>query len=234
MAPGVVAIIPARGGSQGVPRKNLRTLAGLPLLAHTVRQALAARLVSRVVVSTDDAEIGAVAREYGADVIPRPPELATSDASSESVLLHALDYLGRGDSHEPGVIVFLQCTSPIRREDDIDRAIELFLERKADSLLSVVPSHRFLWHRPNGVAQSINYDVRARPRRQDMEPQYVENGSIYVLRPWVLRELRNRLGGKIELFVMDSWSQVDIDSVEDFALCEWILAQRRTSAPVRE
>jgi N-acylneuraminate cytidylyltransferase len=221
-----LAIIPARGGSKGIPGKNLRPLAGRPLLAHTVLQATAASLVSRVVVSTDDEAIAAVARAYGADVVRRPEAISGDTASSESALLDALDQLERGEGYRPDLIVFLQCTSPLRRPADIDSAITTLVEQGADSLLSVVPSHRFLWRQADGGGEPVNYDYRSRPRRQDRAPEYWENGSIYVLRPWVLRQHNNRLGGKIALYAMTERSGVDIDSPEDFALCEWVMAHR--------
>jgi CMP-N,N'-diacetyllegionaminic acid synthase len=222
----IVALIPARGGSKGVPRKNVRPLAGKPLLAHTIEQARAVELVNRVVVSTDDEEIGEVARQYGAEVVWRPAEISGDTASSESALRHALEFLKESGGYEPDYVVFLQCTSPLRWPGDIDRAIETLLAAEADSLLSVVPSHRFLWTvNQGGQPVAVNYDYANRPRRQDRAAEYVENGSIYVFKPWVLRELNNRLGGRIALYMMDEWSGVDIDSAADFALCEWLLNQ---------
>lgn len=126
----ITAVIPARGGSKGVSGKNLRVLAGTPLLAHTIEDALGSCRVDAVEVSTEDAGIAAVAREYGAGVIERPPELATDIASSEDALLHALsDLEQRG--HDPSLVVFLQCTSPFRCGADIDAAIDTLLREVA-------------------------------------------------------------------------------------------------------
>jgi CMP-N,N'-diacetyllegionaminic acid synthase len=119
-------------------------------------------------------------------------------------------------------VVFLQCTSPIRTGEDIDRAITHLRTMSADSLLSVSPSHRFLWHEVDGVVQSINYDYRQRPRRQDMNPQFMENGSIYVFKPWVLKQLGNRLGGKVAMFPMGDEAMFEIDSLFDFELAEFL------------
>jgi N-acylneuraminate cytidylyltransferase len=218
-----LGIIPARGGSKGVPRKNILPLAGKPLLAHTIDQALASESLTQVVVSTDDAEIGAVAREYEADVIWRPAALATDTATSESALLHALNQLSETGNPDPDLVVFLQATSPVRGADDIDQAVDTLLSADADSLLSVTASHRFLWRKDSSGWTSLNYDHRSRPRRQDRPPEYAENGSIYVFKPWVLRQLNNRLGGKISIYEMDYWQSFEIDTEEDFALCEWIL-----------
>ena len=218
----IITIIPARGGSKGVPGKNLRPLAGKPLIAHSILDAQAAHLVDRIYVTTDDPEIASVSRSYGAEIIQRPVELATDTASSESALIHAVTEIEKTGVN-PELIVFLQCTSPLRNGIDIDRAIEQLQNENADSLVSVSPSHRFLWHHVNGVGQSINYDYRHRQRRQDMNPQYMENGSIYIFKPWVLKELNNRLGGKVSLFVMKEEQSHEIDSLEDFEYIDFLL-----------
>lgn len=218
----ILAIIPARGGSKGIPRKNVRLLAGKPLVAHTIEHACQARSVDRVVVSTDDPEIAVVSEQYGAEVVWRPAEISGDTASSESALLHTLVFLEQTEGYRPDLVVFLQCTSPIRRPEDIDQAVQTLLDEDADSLLSVVPFHHFIWRLVDDQGQPVDYDYRHRPRRQDRQPEYMENGSIYVFEPWVLRRFNNRLGGKIALYVMGGWSSVDINTLQDFELCEWI------------
>ncbi|NEO98679.1 MAG: acylneuraminate cytidylyltransferase family protein [Symploca sp. SIO2E9] len=217
-----ITIIPARGGSKGVPRKNVRPLADQPLIAHSILDVKEAKLVDQVYVSTDDPEIAEIARKYGSEVIDRPAELSGDTASSESALIHALSEIEKNGIF-PDLIVFLQCTSPIRTGADIDHAIAKLQAENADSLLSVSPSHRFLWQEVDGVAKSINYDYRHRQRRQDMQPQYVENGSIYIFKPWVLKDLGNRLGGKISMFLMSEAASWEIDSILDFEIAEFLL-----------
>ena len=217
-----IAIIPARGGSKGVPRKNVRPLAGKPLIAHSILDAKESKFTDKVYVSTDNLEIAEVSRQYGAEIIHRPEELAGDTASSESALIHALSEIEK-TGISPDLIVFLQCTSPIRTGTDIDNAIAKLRAENADSLLSVSPSHRFLWEEVDGVAKSINYDYRDRPRRQDMQPQYVENGSIYIFKPWVLKKFGNRLGGKISLFIMSEAASWEIDSALDFEIAESLM-----------
>lgn len=221
-----IAIIPARGGSKRLPDKNLLPLAGLPVLAHTVQQAVTAKSLSEVYVSTDDPKISTIAGTHGATVVTRPKELCTDTASSESALLHVLDERLRSGGSDPDIVVFLQCTSPVRAPDDIDRAIELFLRSRADSLLSVCVNHRFLWRSVSGSAESINYEYKARPREQDMAPQYQENGSIYICRTSLLRRTENRLGGRIALYEMDYWSSFQLDDPADFKLLEWIMGDQ--------
>lgn len=223
----VLAIIPARGGSKGVLHKNIRLLSGRPLVAHTIEHALKAKRVNRLAITTDDSAIGKIALEAGAEVIWRPVKISGDDATSESALLHALNYLEQKDGYKPDIVVFLQCTSPVRTALDIDKAICTFKEGGLDSLFSVSPSHRFIWRLVNGGPRALNYDFQTRARRQDYIKEFVENGSIYVFKPWVLQELNNRLGGKMGMYVMDYWSSFEIDTEEDFALCKWILIQKK-------
>lgn len=218
----IVAVIPARGGSKGVPRKNIRPIAGHPLIAHSILQAKESSLVDQVYVSTEDGEIADVARRYGAEIIPRPDSLAVDEASSESALDHALSYL-TDKNIRVKLVVFLQCTSPIRNGHDIDNAVNQLMHEDADSLLTVCRSHRFLWQQSDAGMIPINYDYRERPRRQDMTPQYIENGSIYIFKPWVLKQQNNRLGGKIAAYVMDETAGYEIDSLLDFEIVELIM-----------
>jgi len=221
-----VAIIPARGGSKGLPRKNLRLLAGKPLIVHTIEQANQSIWVTETVVSTDDDEIAAVSEAAGATVVRRPDDISGDQASSESALIHAIQSLLQLGRSLPDLTVFLQCTSPVRRPGDIDAAVATLMQKGADSLLSVSPSHRFLWTEEGGEARSINYDFSNRPRRQDMAPQYVENGSIYVFRTKALLDIGNRLSGKVALYPMDEEAAVDIDSMLDMELAELIMLKR--------
>ncbi|WP_414830132.1 cytidylyltransferase domain-containing protein [Alteromonas sp. H39] len=221
-----VCIIPARGGSKGLPGKNIKALAGKPLIAHSVMHARDAETIDDVYVSSDSNDILSIAAQYGAKPIVRPDSISGDEASSESSLLHALEFLSQ-QGVEPSLVVFLQCTSPVRSARDIDNAVTTLRKERADSLLSVAASHRFLWQRDeHGVVQSLNYDYRNRPRRQDMQPQYQENGSIYVFTPDVLKTYGNRLGGKVALYEMAEDSCVDIDNEFDFFLAEQCLKEQ--------
>ena len=223
----ILVIIPARGGSKGIPRKNVQLVAGKPLLAHTIGHARNTPAVDRVVVSTDDAEIGAVAEEYGAEVVWRPAAICGDEARSESALVHALDVLQEREGYEPNLVVSLQATSPMRQPDDVARAIEQLRRAGADSLFSARPLHGFVWRREEGELASFSYDYRQRQRRQDAPEDFVENGSIYVFKPWVLRRFDNRLGGKIAMYVMDPLDSFQVDAPGDLALMEKLLAVRR-------
>jgi len=222
----IIAVIPARGGSKRLPRKNLLPFRGKPLIAHTIEHAKRSRLVSRIIVSTDDNEISDVTVQYGAEVIKRPPELSGDTASSEVALLHVIDWLADKEQYEPDILVFLQCTSPIRNERDIDNAITVLLESNADSLFSACRFNKYIWQVRNGEVSPINYDYRCRWREQDFPHQVQESGSIYVFKTAILKELGNRLGGKIVVYEMDDLSFIQIDSKEDILLCDCIMDMR--------
>ena len=218
-----IAIIPARGGSKGLPRKNIKPLLGRPLIAYSIEQCLNSTAIDQVFVSTDDDEIATVSESCGARIIRRPDPISGDTASSESALVHAMEALERLDI-KPDYVFFLQCTSPIRRSDDLDNAFQQLVEQQADSLLTASPSHSFIWKLDtNNEAQTVNYDYRNRPRRQDMEPQYKENGSFYIFSPRVLAEYGNRLGGKIALHIMPEECAYEIDSEVDFKVIESLM-----------
>jgi N-acylneuraminate cytidylyltransferase len=210
----VVAIIPARGGSQGVPRKNLRRVGGVPLLGRAISSARAAMHVDRVVVSTDDAEIAAVAQEWGAEVVERPAAISGHTASSESALLHTLDELGADD----GVLVFLQATSPFIDPVDLDAAIERVRSGDADSLFSAVESWGFVWRDGPGGAVGVNHDLRLRPRRQDREREYLETGAFYVMETAGFRRARHRFFGRVGIAVVPEHSAIEVDTELQLAM----------------
>ncbi len=216
-----VCIIPARGGSKGVPRKNVRMVAGKPLIAWTIEQALAVTEQLEVVVSTDDEEIAEVARRAGAAVpFLRPPELAEDTTATEPVVHHALaalDSMGTVAS----TVMLLQATSPLRLPGTLDRALAEFAQTGVDSMVGVVPQTPFLWWR--GDPPRADYTVDARPRRQELTAEamrYRETGSLYVTRRWVYDELGNRLGGRIGLFEMEEIEGVDVDTELDLLVAE--------------
>lgn len=219
----ILAIVPARGGSKGIPGKNLVPLAGKPLLAHTLQQAHKARCITRLVVSTDSAAIADEARRNGAEAVQRPAEICGDEASSESALLHCLDHLKANENYEPDLVVFLQATSPLRRASHMEEAVDLLLREEADSLFSAAPMRGFLWRCREGRPEPLNYDPAKRPRRQEAPDDVVENGAIYVFRPWVLTSLGCRLGGKISVYRMAAADSVEVDEPGDLPLAEWLL-----------
>lgn len=203
----ILGVTPARGGSKGIPRKNIRHLCGKPLLAWTIEAAMASRLLNDYVVSTEDAEIAQVAKEFGARVISRPPELATDEADTLPVLQHILD-LETAD-----ILVLLQATSPIRDEGVIDSCIRRFFETKADSLAT------------GFICKYVEYGKNDL-RRQDIAGFFYDDGNVYVLRADLLRQ-GDRYGRRIERVLLDREQNVEIDEEFDFWLAQEILRRRQ-------
>jgi YrbI family 3-deoxy-D-manno-octulosonate 8-phosphate phosphatase len=228
--PRCCAIIPARGGSKGIVGKNLRVLGGRPLIAHTLLAARAAKRVDRVVVSTDDPGIAEVAREYGADVVWRPAELASDSASSESALLHTLGSLAAEQKYEPELVAFLQCTSPLTLAEDIDGTIAKLIDEGADSALSVAMFHYFVWKTLGREAVGVNHDKRVRPRRQDREPEFLETGAVYAMQRAGFLSAQHRFFGKTVFYEMPLERVCEIDELVDLEVAELRLRQRAQSA----
>lgn len=219
-----VAIIPARGGSKGLPGKNLADICGKPLVAWSVEQACMATRIDSVWVSSDSEEILTVAQRYGARPILRPATLSGDESSSESAWRHALDQIEE-DGTTVDCVVAMQATSPIREPADLDAALVQFERERLDSLFSVIEVEDFFTWRLGSEArpESVNYDYRSRRRRQAIEKRYLENGSFYIFRPPILREHNNRLGGAIGMHVMAKHKMFQIDTAEDVALCAAIM-----------
>jgi N-acylneuraminate cytidylyltransferase len=175
-------------------------------------------------VSTDDDEIANFAKDKGVKVIKRPVEISGGAASSESAIIHALNVIKASIDSEVTLTVFLQATSPLRVSGDIAEAILLFRDRKADSLFSSsVAADLTIWNNgPHGL-ESVNFNYKNRLTRQVAPIQYVENGSIYIFRPELLLETGNRLGGRIETYIMKPWQIHEIDVQEDAELVEYYM-----------
>ncbi|WP_349360294.1 acylneuraminate cytidylyltransferase [Stappia sp.] len=222
----VVAVIPARGGSVGLPKKNIRPMLGIPLVSRTVTTALRAKSITDVYVSSDDDDVLRLARDAGATPIVRPDAISGNDASSESALLHALDWMsGRGRA-QPDYLVFLQCTSVFTRPGDIDRVVQTIVDRAAQSALSVVEDHGFIWREgPDGFAAGVTHDEkRPRQRRQDMAPRYRENGAIYAMHVPSFLERKERFCGSVVLVPVDG-PALEIDDENDWDIAESLLSR---------
>jgi N-acylneuraminate cytidylyltransferase len=227
VTPEILAVIPARGGSKGIPRKNLRLLAGKSLVARAVETARAASRIRRVVVSTDDPDIARAAREAGAETLARPPEISTDSASSESALLHCLEELRVSQNYRPDLVLLVQCTSPLTTPADLDGAVDTLLRLGADSCFTAVPFHHFLWKAgADGLASGVNHEGRRRRRRQDLDPQLLENGAAYVMRVPAFLEARDRFCGRIVAHLLPDGRSLEIDEPRDLLAAEALLRER--------
>ena len=224
----VVAVICARGGSKGIPRKNIRAFAGHPLIAWTIRAALAADGIDHVVLSSDDDDILAVAEAHGALPHRRPDALATDEAATEPVVLDVLRHHPIGQ--EATTVVLMQATSPLTRPADLDAALHQMEAGHLDSLLSVVENRVFQWSLgQDGTATPLNYDPQHRPRRQDIPDRVAENGAFYIASREVWDAEACRLGGRTGAYVMQPWQAWEIDTEDDWFRLEQVVAERNLS-----
>lgn len=215
-----VAIIPARGGSKGVPGKNVARVGGIPLVARAVRAARDSGVIDLVVVSTDDEAIASAARGAGARVVDRPAQISGDTATSESAVLHALDALG-ADGITPRVTVFLQATSPFIPSDALADAVALVRDGRADCAFSARESYEFVWRRDaDGAAAAIGHDAARRPRRQDREPHYVETGAFYVFTTEGFRKAGHRFFGRTEIVEVHAGSSIEIDDPDQLRVAQ--------------
>ncbi|MFG2861844.1 cytidylyltransferase domain-containing protein [Streptomyces sioyaensis] len=248
MSPTVVAVIPARGGSKGVPAKNLAAVGGVPLVARAVRECRAARLVTDVVVSTDDAGIAAAARGAGAVVVRRPGDIAGDTATSEAAVLHAMDAYEAEQGTTVDAVLLVQCTSPFIVREDIDGVAAAVVEDGADSALTVAPFHGFVWRdAENAVAgaadatdggHGVNHDKSFRPRRQDRPQDLLETGAAYAMDAAGFRTSGHRFFGRTELVRTDPARVLEIDDPHDLAraraLAPLLDAPRPGALPTRD
>jgi CMP-N-acetylneuraminic acid synthetase len=212
--------VPARGGSKGLPNKNLLPIAGEPLVARAVRIALEAELLNGVVCSTDSDEIVAAAAAAGAEVVRRPAELAGDDSPTEDALIHVLDTLGT----EPDYVVTLEPTSPLRTARLIDECVRRAIENDADAVITVAPSVESWGRLENGVFRHL--DPAAPRRRQLRTPLYRESSTVYVTRSSYLRAARSVLAEPLYAVVVDEHEAVDVNTAEDVAVAEALLHWR--------
>ena len=219
-----VAIILARGGSKGIKNKNLINFAGKPLIEWTIEHSINCKYIKDVFVSSDSTEILDFSQSKGATSILRPSVLSQDDSSSEDAWAHALEYIQNKKGYLLDFIVAPQVTSPLRGFNDFSNALEKMKNEKLDSLLSVNQlKDFFIWRKQDSKFISDNYDFKNRSRRQLINTKYHENGSFYIFKPEVLKQYKNRLGGKIGYYLMEEYKSFQIDEIEDLKLCEIIM-----------
>lgn len=219
----VLAVIPARGGSKGIPRKNLQHVGGVPLVERSCRTAKMAKTVSRVIVSTDDAEIGRVAAGAGTEVVWRPEEISGDTATSEEALLHVLGEIKKQGRRPPDLLVLLQCTSPFTAPEDIDGVVRLLGDGGYDTAFTGARTHAFLWRRRGGDCEAVNHDKWRRPMRQQREAEFAETGAAYAM--WVdgFLKHRHRFFGKTGIYEVPRIRALEIDEPEDLELANLLV-----------
>ena len=229
----ILGVITARGGSKTIPRKNIKLLAGKPLIAWTIEAARQSHVLERVIVSTDDERIAAISRKWGAEVpFLRPKKLAEDDTPTFPVLKHAVSFLKSSKGYIPDVVVLLQPTSPLRSAKHIRQAVSLFQKTQADSVVSVcLAEHNPHWMKrlEGDRVYPFFKDALHDSRRQDLPPVYRPNGAIYVTRYPVLMKENRMLGEDTRAVVMDAESSIDIDTWLDFKIAELILRERKNA-----
>jgi N-acylneuraminate cytidylyltransferase/CMP-N,N'-diacetyllegionaminic acid synthase len=225
----MIAIIPARGGSKGLPGKNIKLLDGKPMIAYTIEAAKKAKNINRVIVSTDSKEIAKIAKEFGAEVpFLRPTHLATDTALAVDNYIYTIDRINNESIIQEESIVVLQPTSPLRTVTDIEGAIDLFFDKKADSVISFCEeNHPIKWHKnvkEDGSIEPIFEETIA--NRQDEVPTYYPNGAVFVFNFSFLK-LKKYYSKKSYAFIMDRLNSVDIDVIDDFEYAEFLIEKRK-------
>lgn len=221
----IIAIIPARGGSKSLPRKNIKILAGKPLIAWTIKQALKCKCLDRIIVSTENGEIVKIAKKYNTEVFKRPKYLATDGAELTDVVFHILGTL-RKENYKPDIIILLQPTSPLRATNDINNALKLFLRNKCESIISVCNlqhSHFWSFKIKNKYLKPFLGWKYLKERRQKLLEIYIPNGAIFITTPKALNKYKSFYSNKILPYIMPLERSIDIDNKIDFKIAELLI-----------
>ena len=226
----ILAIIPARGDSKGLPGKNTLPLAGKPLIAHTIEAATSAPSVDRVIVTTDSKPIATIAQDFGAEVpFLRPKEISGDHASGIDVCLHAIEFMKNNKGYIPEMVIYLQPTSPLRNSNDIEAAIELLTNCKADSVVSLKPVTEYpQWMKTIDNQQRISplfQEFEIPTTRQELAPSYLLNGAIYLSTYSALIKNKSFYGADTRGYIMPEDRSIDIDTKNDFQITEALISQ---------
>jgi CMP-N-acetylneuraminic acid synthetase len=227
----ILSIIPARGGSKGLPKKNIKMLQGMPLISYSIKHAFKSFYIDKTVVSSEDSAIINISKEYGAEVIFRPKKLAEDDSKTIDVIIHALDY-SEDKGYYPKIIVVLQPTSPLRTSNDIDSAIELFFNNSCDSVVSVCEfDHSPYWAlklENNYLSPMFGQEYLLKPR-QELPTAYIPNGALFISSPDKIRKYRSFYCPKTIPYIMPTDRSIDIDSTLDFKMAEILLEEQNAN-----
>jgi CMP-N-acetylneuraminic acid synthetase len=217
--PKILAFMAIRGSSKSIPRKNIKILAGKPMCYWTCKAAHQSKHIEKLYVSTEDAEIKKTVESFGfnLEIIDRPEELAGDLTLLEEIIFHGLKYIPDFD-----ILITIQATSPLTKAENIDEAIDKFLQHNYDSMLTGVEIKRFIWTKDG---KPLNYNPLKRPMRQQFEGSIMENGAFYITKKEILQTVRNRLGGNIGIYQMPHYMATEIDEPEDWVMIEKIIKE---------
>jgi N-acylneuraminate cytidylyltransferase len=226
----IIAIIPARGGSKGLPRKNIKLFNGKPLIAYTIEVALASEYIERIFVSTNDKEIADISRKYKAEVIMRPDDISKDNSLRKDAIKHVIKTLKTEMKYSPEIIVYLQPTSPLRTVKDLDSALEMYLNNDCDSVVSVCESkdspYWSLIVKHKYIEPLFGWEYFTNMRRQDLPTTFILNGAIYITSVIRFLENNNLFSRKTLPYKMPIGRSVDIDDEFDFKLAEWLIINK--------
>lgn len=230
----ILVIVPARGGSKGVPRKNIRNLNGKPLISYTIEEAKKSKYIDRVVVSTEDIEIAKVSEKFGAEVpYLRPVELSKDDSPTIDCIIHVVNWLKEKENYIPDYVCLLQCTSPLRTYKDINGTIEKTINLNMDGAVSICESEANPYWSNVFYGDKLKYFIeegKQITRRQDLPKVYRMNGSVYVIKTNILLEQKTFETENITGYVMNNENSVDIDNEIDFKLAELLMKECENNA----
>lgn len=234
----IIAIVPARGGSKAIPRKNVVKLCGKPLLYYTIKEARKSAYLNKIVVSTEDKEIKSIAESYGIEVIPRPKKLARDKTPSLPVFQHAIKYLEKNENYKPEIVVILQPTSPLRKAIDIDAAIKKLLETGCDSVITVrrlerPPHWTVTLDKDNRVHKFLDENNKVY-RRQEAPRIYIPNGAVFITWRDIIMKKNAVMGSDTRAIIMPPERSVDIDTKLDLLLAEKIMREKKIDGKVKE
>jgi N-acylneuraminate cytidylyltransferase len=225
----IIAVILARGKSKRLPKKNIKLLAGKPLIVYSIIAAKKNKYINRIIVSTEDKEIAEISKRYGAEVIKRPKELASDTANAMDSILHVLNYLKK-ENYFPDIVIDLQPTSPLRDAEDIKKAVNIFLKNKCDSLISVyemIPSPFWSFEIEKKYLKPIFGFDYFNKRSQDLKKTYNPNGAIYISTPKNLLKYKSFYCGEMFPYIMPLKRSIDVDDENDFKMAEAILKNKK-------
>lgn len=234
----ILAVIPARGGSKGIPNKNIRVFAGKPLIAHTIGQAKLSKCISRIIVSTESEHVAAIARRHGAEVpFLRPKYLAEDKSLVVDAIVNLLEKLKKDENYSPDLLVLLQPTSPLRQPNDIDNVVDLLLRRRTNAALSVCRTEQLVFTKDklDRLHLESNPAFLKSTNRQQLPPTYRFDGcTVYVIKPKVLLREKTFFPKSTCAYVMPRWRVVDLDEPEDFIAGEIIFNKRQAISKALE